>query len=320
MAVRAEARTHEGIYGILGTILSRLCYNKKMIACMMIRGFCLFLMMEALNLPGPCQEGQVVYEVASRYQRITVLDTASGARQLIFDGTDSIQSEMNLDNHEELMLSYARHMMTGLPVPAKIKRILILGLGGACMQRYLYKLLPEVIIETVELDPEVRNIAARFFYFAEDARQIVHLGDGRTFIENSKAKYDVIFLDAFSATSIPYHLATQQFLKSVKDRVAEGGVVCANLWDGEADYPNMVKTYAAVYPELHVVKCSFSGNSILLALPLRIDLTMARWMDMAAAFEKMHPTGLGLAQLVSRGAAEQVSIPAGAKILLDKGK
>ncbi len=37
---------------------------------------------------------------------------------------------------------------------------LIVGLGGACMQRYLYKLLPEATIETAELDPEIRKIAA----------------------------------------------------------------------------------------------------------------------------------------------------------------
>lgn len=149
---------------------------------------------------------------------------------------------------------------------------------------------------------------------------MVHLGDGRKFIENSKEKYDIIFLDAFSATLIPYHLATQEFLKSVKDHLADGGLACANLWDAEADYPDMLKTYSAVFPEVHVVKCASSGNSILMALPTKAGLTIKAWTEKAEAFEKTHPTGLNLPQLINRGAFEKVDIPATARLLLDKTK
>ena len=273
-----------------------------------------------LSLPVRAQE--VLYEVQSRFQYITVRDTANGYRQLIFDGrldgTDAIQSEMNLNNPLELTLSYSRHIMAALPIASRLERILVVGLGGACMQRYLYRLLPDTRIETAELDPEIRNIAARYFYFKEDSRQVVHLGDGRTFIENSKDKFDVIFLDAFSAVSIPYRLATQEFLKVVKEHLADGGVACANLWDAEADYHDMLKTYSAVFPEIHVVKCAYSGNSILLALPDKMDLKVKAWMEKAAAFEKAHPTGLDLPALIERGGADTVYIPAGARVLRDK--
>jgi spermidine synthase len=294
-----------------------------MILASMARRLVFALILSAILTPAVSgQEDQVIYEVRSQFQLITVRDTANGYRQLIFDGrfdgTDAIQSEMNLANHEELMLSYARHIMTALPVASGMGRILIVGLGGACMQRYLYKLLPGATIETAELDPEVRSVAAKYFFFKEDGRQIVHLGDGRTFLENSKAKYDIIFLDAFSALSIPYRLATQEFLNVVRDHLAEGGIACANLWDGEADYHNMVKTYAAVFPEVHVVKCAYSGNSILLALPRQVDLTVKTWMTMAEAFDKQYPTGLDLAQLIARGAAEPLSVPETARVLHDK--
>ncbi len=278
----------------------------------------------SLTFPARAQESQVVCEVRSRYQYITVRDTPTGYRQLIFDGrfdgSDAIQSEMNLSDHYELSLSYARHIMTVLPAATRLKRILIVGLGGASMQRYLYRLLPETVIETAEIDADVRDVAARYFFFKEDPRQVVHIGDGRTFIENSKNKYDIIFLDAFSATSIPYRLATQEFLKSVRDRLADGGLACANLWDGESDYPDMLKTYDSVFPELHLVKCGYSGNSILLAFPEKRGLTNVGWMEKAAAFEKTHPTGLDLPQLISRGAAETIHIPENARILFDKSR
>jgi spermidine synthase len=277
-----------------------------------------------LASPAVAQELRVVYEVRSQYQFITVQDTENGYRQMVFDGrfdgTDAIQSEMNLSDHDELTLSYARHIMAALAIPRNLRRVLIVGLGGASMQRYLRRLLPDATIETAEIDPEVRDVATKFFFFKEDDHQIVHLGDGRRFIENSTNKYDLIFLDAFSATSIPYLLTTQEFLKAVNDRLAPGGVLCANLWDEDAGYPEILKTYSTVFPELHVVKCASSGNSILVALPEKADLTVAAWVAKAETFEKAHATGLNLPQLIALGAARETRIPENARVRLDRDK
>jgi len=278
----------------------------------------------SLTLALGAQQHRIIYEVQSAFQYITVLDTANGYRQLIFDGrfdgSDAIQSEMNLSNPDEPTLSYAKHIMTALPLAKSLKRILIVGLGGASMQRFLYKLLPDAVIETAELDPEIRKIAAEYFFFKENDRQIVHLGDGRRFIEASKDRYDLIFLDAFGAASIPYPLTTQEFFKAVRDRLADGGLACANLWDRESDFPNIVKTYSTVFPELYVVKCAFSGNSILLASTAKKISSIQEWIEKAKAFEKVHPTGLDLPQLIERGAAEKVNLARNAKVLLDKGE
>jgi spermidine synthase len=261
----------------------------------------------ALPLPARAQEYRIIYEVQSRFQYIAVLDTADGYRQLIFDGrldgSDAIQSEMNLAFPDELTLPYSRHMMTALPAAKRLGRVLIVGLGGACMQRYLRKLLPETTIETVEIDPEIRYVAAEYFGFREGDRQIVHMADGAAFMAESKDKYDLIFLDAFGATSIPGPLKTAEFFASVKERLAEGGVVCANLWHWASDYSETVKTYAGVFPECYVVRCgSISGNSILLALPTKENLTLKGWIEKAAAFEHAHPTGLDLPGMIERGA------------------
>jgi hypothetical protein len=175
-------------------------------------------------------------------------------------------------------------------------------------------------VEATAVQPTRRilNLPVRSIFFREDDRQIVHLGDGRKFIEDSKEKYDSILLDAFSALSIPHALTTQEFLKAVRARLAAGGAVCANLWEGATDYPDMLKTYSTVFREVHVVRCL--PNVVLLALPNKMDLTNKAWADRAAAFEKKHLTGLDLPQLIDRGAAEQTDIPANAKVLRDKDK
>ena len=77
-----------------------------------------------------------------------------------FDGTDSIQSEMKLSAPTELTLSYSRHMITALPLLPNTKspHVLVVGLGGACIQRYLHKLLPDAVIESAELDPAIADV------------------------------------------------------------------------------------------------------------------------------------------------------------------
>lgn len=169
------------------------------------------------------------------------------------------------------------------------------------MQRYLRKLLPELTIESVEIDPEVRKIAAEFFFFTEDERQIVHLEDGAAFMARAGAEYDIIFIDAFGASSIPEPLRTKKFFTDVKGRLAEGGVVCANVWYGAPEYFEVVDTYNSVFPERYMVRCGEgSANRIILALPNKTGLGMRGWIKKAEEFERAHPTGLDLPKMLSR--------------------
>jgi spermidine synthase len=266
--------------------------------------------------------GTIVARVTSDYQTITILDTPGDYRQMIFDarldGTDPIQSEMNKKDPTQLTLAYSQHMIASVALAPKPKSILIVGLGGACLERFLYKILPETKIVTVELDPEVANMARKYFSYKEDERQVLALGDGRKYIEQSKDKFDIIMLDAFSAISIPYPLSTQEFLNACKAHLAPGGLVVANLWVEEPTYRSMIKTYDAVFPEWHVVRCLGSTNAILTALPEKRGLTLDSWKKAAQAFDATYKTGLNLAALLDVGLEAKTDIPPAAKVLLDK--
>lgn len=269
-----------------------------------------------------CQSLRIVHRVRSPYQLVTVVDTSQGYRRLIFDGrldgSDPIQSEMNLAKPRDLVLSYTRAMMAAVPLAESRRRILLVGLGGGSMQKFLHDLLPDARLETVEIDPEVVRVAGEFFGFEAGDRQIVHVGDGRAFIEESEALYDIIFLDAYGPDSLPYSLATQEFLEAVRSRAAEGGVVCANLLPGNPRFGDMLRTWAEVFPEVRALKPPFSGNFILYALAGRPAVTTEAWARAAAVFEAEHPTGLDLPRLVRGHAEDRVRIPGRAKVLRDK--
>ena len=150
------------------------------------------------------------------------------------------------------------------------------------MQKFLHDLLPETDLETVEIDPEIVWVARKFFGFEPDEHQIIHVDDGRAFIENSNKRYDIIFLDAYGHDSIPYSLATLEFLEGVRDRLAVGGVVCSNLLPENPRFWDMVKTYSEVFSEVRLIKPPSSSNAILFAPLDKPGLTVEAWTREAA--------------------------------------
>ena len=81
--------------------------------------------------------------------------------------------------------------------------ILITGLGGGSIPKLFYQINPELNIDVVELDPEVLNVAERFFYFKNGVQANVIINDARMYVKRTKKKYDIIILDAYKAELIP---------------------------------------------------------------------------------------------------------------------
>ncbi|MCD5382085.1 MAG: fused MFS/spermidine synthase, partial [Candidatus Pacebacteria bacterium] len=56
-----------------------------------------------------------------------------------------------------------------------------------------------------------------------------YVQDGRVFLHETTAQYDVIFEDAFgSAMSLPVHLVTKEFYELVRSRLAPEGILMVN--------------------------------------------------------------------------------------------
>lgn len=231
--------------------------------------FAALVALVALLLPG-CASQTVIYEKVSRYSTIIVTEDQRGLRTLLFDKDDVRQSVVKPGDPDHLELPYARVALVGLAMCEEPRRILVVGLGGGTLPSFLRKHYPDAVIDAVEIDPEVVDVARKFFGFREDPRMQAHVGDGRNFIENVRQPgYDVIFLDAFGTDSVPAHLTTEEFLQAVRRAVAPGGVVVGNLWRRSHNrlYDSMVRTYQEVFDELFILEVFGDVNNILLALP-----------------------------------------------------
>ena len=228
----------------------------------------------ALSVSG-CTAQTVIYEKASSYNTIIVTEDHKGLRTLLFERGGGRQSVVKPGDPDHLELPYARVALAGLALCEEPRRILVVGLGGGSLPMFLRKHYPAAGIDVAEIDPDVVDVAKKYFGFREDERMHARTGDGRQFIENARqADYDIIFLDAFGARDVPKHLTTLEFLQSTRRALKPNGVVVSNVWRPASNplYDAMARTYQEAFEELFILDVPGDVNNIFLALPRRQPL------------------------------------------------
>jgi spermidine synthase len=166
-------------------------------------------------------------------------------------GWDYTESVTNLEDPDDLPLAYSQVMTAAsLLYPTEVKRILMIGLGGGSISTYYGRAMPDVHIDTVELDQRVIDVAKQYFALRDTPRVRYIAADGRVFLNRSKDQYDLILLDAYRGGYVPFHLLTREFYTLVKSRLTPGGAVAFNVHDGTKLYHSTVKTLGDVFPTL----------------------------------------------------------------------
>lgn len=194
---------------------------------------------------------KLLLEKESLYHHIRVVEE-DGVRRLQFrrGGIDYDESAIDLQDPARFHLHYYRLMMAVLAHCPQPKRALFVGLGGGTLPIVLRKYYPDIQIDSIELDPEVVQVARQYFGLREDEQMRIFVGDGRVHIRRlarQSRSYDVVFLDAFRGGYIPYHLTTKEFLDLVHQLVGDTGFVVSNLRPGFESYHYQRRTLAAVF-------------------------------------------------------------------------
>jgi spermidine synthase len=152
-----------------------------------------------------------------------------GVRTLHLGG-EAIQSAMRLSAPDRLELAYTRAMMAFLLFAPAPREILMVGLGGGSIARFVHERLPRTRLTVIELDPKVVAAARTFFGLpADDRRLKVIVGDGARHVLAHRGGCDVFLLDAFDDLRSVRSLATEAFYAACRDALRPGGVFAVNF-------------------------------------------------------------------------------------------
>lgn len=199
------------------------------------------------------------------YHRIRV-EEDSERRYLFFDRT--LQSSMNRGDPASLELLYSRFASLGLVLTPNARRVLFIGLGGGSIPKKYHKEFPYMELDSVEIDPEVVEIAKKYFHFDEDENNRVHAQDGRLFLRRTQQEFDLIVLDAYYADTVPFHLVTREFFATAEQKLSEHGTLVINLIGALRGSRSrliraVVKTLGGLFPQIYVFPTFGARNDTL---------------------------------------------------------
>ena len=152
-----------------------------------------------------------------------------GVRFLHIDGL-AIQSAMRLSNPDALELHYTRAMMAFMLFKPQPEKVLMVGLGGGSIAKFIYRRMAETDITVVEIRPGVVAAARAYFDLPdEDERLRIVVDDGAHYVPAHPASADVFLIDGFDDGVQPPALCSQDFYDSAYAALRPGGVLAVNF-------------------------------------------------------------------------------------------
>ncbi len=173
--------------------------------------------------------GTLIYAVRDDEGLIEVIDH-DGTRSMYF-GTQARQSSMLLYAPATLALEYTRSMLAGLLFQPQPRRILMIGLGGGSLARYLLARFPASQIDCAETRTGVVDMARRYFQLPETDLLRIHIEDGAKFLQDAPDRhYDLILVDAYDSGGVHPNVCPSSFHTDCRRVLTETGVLSMNLW------------------------------------------------------------------------------------------
>lgn len=232
--------------------------------------------------------GETLHEESTPYQELRVTQD-DNVRTLYLDGTP--QSAIYTDETDGYVWEYLRYFDLPFLMRDDIERVLFIGGGGfVAPQEFAER---NISVDAVELDPVVIDVANEWFNLSESRYLDVYEADGRTFLRSSNTTYDVVYLDAYRKSTVPFHLTTEEFMTEIAASMDDQGIVVSNTIstiDGpgsrfaRAQYKTMEQVFASTfyYP---TEETQFAQNIELIASKQPVDASPATLRERHGSFK-----------------------------------
>ncbi len=200
----------------------------------------------------------------------------------------AVQSALSLKRPQQLNLPYMHAMMSSLLFQVPPESVLMLGLGGGDLIRYLHHYLLDSHFTAVEIDAAMVDICREYFALPDSRRIEIQIDDAGHFVANSKQLYNMIMVDIYHGTDVPVLLQDKVFFRHCYDKLEANGMLIVNLITNNAD------TFRNI---LWHMRQQFDRSTLCLTVPQHLNVIVFAF--------KQRPGEVGLASLQQK--AEELS-------------
>ncbi len=211
-----------------------------------------------------------------------------GGVRTLHIGGHAIQSAIRLSAPESLELEYTRAMMAFLLLCPEPRDILMIGLGGGSIARFVHARLPDARMTVVEISPSVVNVARHYFGLpADDSRLQVVVADGAVWVPAHPGSAQVLLIDGFEDGKQPTALCSAAFYENAFKALRPGGLMVVNFMAEDRRLDAYIERIRTV----------FNGRTLMLSAQDNVNLIILAF--------KGGPARLGWETLRNRARAQQ---------------
>ena len=176
---------------------------------------------------------KILESTRTRFQECVLADTYSYGRALVLDGETQSTQKDEFIYHECLV-------QPGMLVAPHPKQVLILGGGEGATAREVLKTKEVEQVVMADIDEQVLEFCMRYLPTwhqgaFENPKLKLLVEDARLVVLRSKQKFDLILSDLPSAIrgGPAYKLYTEEFYRSLKQRLSSTGIFCLQAGSGQ---------------------------------------------------------------------------------------
>ncbi len=199
---------------------------------------------------------------------IPIMSELAGVRYLHL-GTEWVQGAMRIRRPAELVLAYARQMMSWLLFlePDKDSCVGLLGLGAGSLLRYTLA-YTNATAETAEWNPAVTAMCRAYFRLPENERSRIEHVDAQLWLDENRniARYMALMVDLYDASARGPVRDSVQFYQLCFRALGDVGIMTVNLFGDHESFPrNMANIREAFDGRVIELPEVDEGNSVVLA-------------------------------------------------------
>ena len=181
------------------------------------------------------------YQSRSSYGKIQVQDTVEAGvpvRLLLVNGTRESATYLIPGLTNQPVFEYIRTITRMTDEMENLNNVLLIGGAGFSLPKHFISRYTNMTMDVVENNPEMLDIARKYFFLEELYREFdldntkrlnIVLDDGFRYLETCNKTYDMIINDAFVGRVADRELSSDRGSRLIYERLRPGGTYFVNL-------------------------------------------------------------------------------------------